>query len=91
MQKKSATLNATDWHRADVVAALKKVGWSVRSLSVAHGLHPDTLAAALTKPYPKGERIIADALGLMPEQIWPCRYARRRFRPALVLPKAVNA
>ena len=35
--------NTADWHRADVVAALKKAGWSVRALSVASGLGPDTL------------------------------------------------
>ena len=30
--------NTADWHRADVVAALKKAGWSVRALSIASGL-----------------------------------------------------
>ena len=55
--------NTADWHRADVVAALKKVGWSVRALSIASGLGPNTLKNALSQPYPKAERIIADALG----------------------------
>lgn len=79
--------NTADWHRADVVAALKKAGWSVRALSMAHGLSPNTLKGALTSPYPKAEKIIADALGLAPEEIWPQRYAARNFQP--VLRKAV--
>lgn len=56
---------------------------------MAHGLSPNTLKGALTSPYPKAERIIADALGLTPEEIWPQRYAARNHKP--VLPKAVNA
>lgn len=78
IQKKEA-----DWHRADVVAALKKVGWSVSALSQAHGLSRGTLPVALDRPYLKGERIIADALGMMPERIWPSRYAARNFQPVL--------
>lgn len=75
--------NTADWHRADVVAALKKMGWTVRSLSVANGLSPNTLKTALAVPYPKCERIIADALGMQPEEIWPQRYAKRNFKPQL--------
>ena len=81
--------NTADWHRADVVAALKKAGWSVRALSVANGLSPNTLKSALSMHYPKAERIIADALGMKPEDIWPQRYAARNFRPTLR--KVVNA
>lgn len=32
-----------DWHRADIVAALKKRGKSVRKFSVEAGLSPNTL------------------------------------------------
>lgn len=63
-----------DWHRADVVAALRKKGLSVRRLSVEAGLSPNTLKSALQFKYPRGERIIADALGLTPKEIWPSRY-----------------
>ncbi len=70
-----------DWHRADVVAELKKKGWSVRALSIAAGLSPNTLKGALQFPYPKGEQIIAAAIGVSPETIWPSRYAARNFKP----------
>ncbi len=74
---------ATDWHKADIIAELKKRGWSLRQLSFAHGLSQSTVRAALERPYPKCERIIADALGLTPADIWPEREAKRNFRPKL--------
>ncbi|EOZ4638883.1 helix-turn-helix domain-containing protein [Enterobacter cloacae] len=63
-----------DWHRIDIVAALHKRGVSIRQLSIQAGLKPDTLKNALARPYPKGERIIADAIGMDPDSIWPSRY-----------------
>lgn len=75
--------NSADWHRADIVAALKKKGWSIAALSRAAGLKSNTLKTALEMPYLKGEKIIARAIGVPPEQIWPTRYDRRNFRPIL--------
>lgn len=63
-----------DWHRIDIVAALHKCGVTMRCLSVSAGLKPDTLKNALARSYPKGERIIADALNVEPSSIWPSRY-----------------
>lgn len=83
MQKNTANHLPKDWHRADVVAALKKLGWSVARLAQEHQLSRTTLYTALDRPYPKGERIIADALGLRPEEIWPEREAKRNFKPVL--------
>jgi Ner family transcriptional regulator len=74
-----------DWHRADVVAALHKNGWSLRSLSLQSGFGAGTLKTALDKPYLKAERIIAAAIGLAPEMIWPARYEKRNFTPVLTL------
>lgn len=94
MQKntaKNTSKNLQDWHRADVVAALKKSGWSLRELARQAGLGETTLYTALDRPYPRAECIIADALGMMPEDIWPQRYARRSFKPVLTLRKAANA
>ncbi|MBO2589360.1 MULTISPECIES: helix-turn-helix domain-containing protein [Shewanella] len=68
----------SDWHRADIVAALKKRGLSVRQLSRDAGLGENTLANALRSPWPKGERIIAKALDLQPDEIWPSRYRSLR-------------
>jgi Ner family transcriptional regulator len=78
---------AEDWHRADVVAALHKKGWSLRALSRANGLSDGTLKSALDAPYLKAETIIAAALGMSPEEIWPRRYVKRNFTPVLSLSK----
>jgi Ner family transcriptional regulator len=74
---------AEDWHRADVVAALHKKGWSLRALSRANGLSDGTLKSALDAPYLKAEAIIAAAIGVEPDAIWPKRYAKRNFTPVL--------
>lgn len=67
-----------DWHRADIKAALEKAGWSLRKLSKAHGYAaPTTLTIPLARPWPKGERIIADAIGIDPAKIWPSRYPNK--------------
>ena len=67
-----------DWHKADIKAALEKAGWSLRRLAISHGYHPSMLIQALRRPYLNAERLIADALGLKPEAIWPSRYDQRR-------------
>lgn len=64
-----------DWHRADIVAALHKSGTSLRKLAKLHKYaSPTTLGQALNRPWPKGEKIIADAIGVHPSEIWPSRY-----------------
>lgn len=64
-----------DWHPADVVAALRKAQWSLQQLALVNGYKSRTaIAHALHRPYPKAERIIAAALGIEPQAIWPTRY-----------------
>ncbi|EAS1759915.1 transcriptional regulator [Salmonella enterica] len=63
-----------DWHPADIVAALRKRGTSMAALSRDAGLSSSTLGNALYRHWPKGEKLIAEALGVTPEQIWPSRY-----------------
>jgi Ner family transcriptional regulator len=77
-----------DWHPADIVAALRKAGWSLRRLSVHHGYRPGQLASATFGPWPKGERLIAAAIGVAPEVIWPSRWAVRAEREARLSPRA---
>ncbi len=66
-----------DWERVDIVYALKKKGTTLAELSRQAGLNSRTLNNALDRRYPKGERIIAEAIGVNPEIIWPSRYANR--------------
>ena len=50
-----------DWHSADIIAALKKQGASLSAVSRKSGLASSTLANALNRHWPKGERLIAGA------------------------------
>lgn len=72
-----------DWHRADILAELRKAGWSLRSLADEAGISHNTLKSALDKSYPKMERLIANAIGIAPEVIWAGRFAKRNRRPVL--------
>lgn len=63
-----------DWHKADIIAALHKRGTSIARLSREAGLASSTLANALARPWPKGEWMIANAIGIHPSAIWPTRY-----------------
>lgn len=73
----------SDWHPADIVAALRKAGVSMRGLSRKHGYaHETAISTALHRRWPKAERIIADAIGTRPEVIWPSRYQSSKPRRA---------
>ncbi|MDX5629606.1 MULTISPECIES: helix-turn-helix transcriptional regulator [unclassified Brenneria] len=63
-----------DWHPADIIAGLRKRGTTLAAISREAGLASSTLANALTRHWPKGERLIAEALNKRPEDIWPSRY-----------------
>lgn len=63
-----------DWHTADIIASLRKRKTSLAAVSRQAGLSSSTLANALTRPWPKGEWLISQAIGVAPEVIWPSRY-----------------
>lgn len=71
-----------DWHSAVIIARLRIAGWSLRGLAVHHGYVSGQLSAAISRPWPKGEGLIAAAIGVAPEIIWPSRYAQRAERQA---------
>lgn len=64
----------TDRHPADVIAAVRKKGSSLRRLSIAAGLHPGSLRVALAQPWFTAQQLIADFLEEPPQSIWPSRY-----------------
>ncbi|EMV6505077.1 helix-turn-helix domain-containing protein [Escherichia coli] len=59
-----------DWSSADIKAALEKRDTNLSRLSRENNLQPRTLGNALRVPYPKGEKIIARAIGVEPQVIW---------------------
>lgn len=65
----------TDWHPADIKAALDKAGWTLRALAAHHGIRASsTLSHTFERSYPLNEKRIADAIGVPPQVIWPSRY-----------------
>lgn len=58
-----------DWHQADIIAAIKKTGTTMSAVSRHAGLSSTTLSNALTRRWPKGERLIAEAIGVKAEII----------------------
>ncbi|MCB5189918.1 EAL domain-containing protein [Methylobacillus arboreus] len=63
-----------DWHRADIIAAVRKTQTNLQQLSRRYGLSRTTLSNALYSPCPRYERLIAEHLGVTPQTIWPSRY-----------------
>ena len=65
-----------DWHPADIIAALKKTGTNLSALSAQNGYSRNGLRNALYRHYPKAERMIAEAIGVSPAEIWGSRYTK---------------
>lgn len=63
-----------DWHTADIKGALEKRGLSLAEVSRRAGYHPTAAGRALRTSWPELERVIASALGVAPQEIWPSRY-----------------
>ena len=71
MPKKTAP---KDWHKADIIAAVRKTGTSLRAMSRKLDLAHTALGNALHGPCPKYERLIAEHLNTAPQKIRPSRY-----------------
>ncbi len=66
--------NETDWSWIDIKHALEKKGLTFAQVERDAGLGASTLSNARYRPYPNAQRIIAKALGVKPQVIWPSRY-----------------
>lgn len=63
-----------DWHRADIGAALRKKGTTLAALARENGYASNSLQNSLSRKWPKGDLIIAEAIGVSLCEIWPSRY-----------------
>jgi len=83
------------WDRPAIIAALSRKGWSLRRLSLANGYSAKS-GLVLREPWRRAEEIIAAAIGVPAEEIWPDRYrsraafARRRRTHKLLKPAGLN-
>lgn len=59
-------------HPADVIAALRKQGTSLRKIAIQNDY--SHIQRVLTSPWLAAEQLVAKALGTSPEKIWPSRY-----------------
>lgn len=69
----------SDWHPETIKAEVHKRGLSFRTLSVQAGYKKDSLKSVLRTPCRPYQQIIADALGVSPETIWPSRYKTNSY------------
>lgn len=67
-----------DWHPADVKAALEKRGISLRALAREYGY--SHIQRVLTSQWWAAEQIVARAIGMPAQEIWPSRYTAPRTR-----------
>jgi Ner family transcriptional regulator len=61
-----------DMHPADVIAALRKRGTSLRKIAIENGY--SHIQRVLTSPWLAAEQLVAKALDTRPEELWPSRY-----------------
>lgn len=64
----------TNWHAEDVKARVRKGYGTLEALADKRGVAGAVLRACLRRPVPRGNRIIAAALGKEVHEIWPDWY-----------------
>lgn len=64
--------------RAWIKYQLELLGCSFASIARENSITRMTVQSVLRRPYPKMERLIANKLGLQPEDLWPERYPLER-------------
>ena len=71
-----------NWHRADVLARVRKGGTTLAGLARRAGLSRQSLSWALIKPHPRANEAIAGFLGEPVGKLWPEWFdAEGRRRP----------
>ncbi|MBF1995314.1 helix-turn-helix domain-containing protein [Serratia symbiotica] len=68
-----------DWHPEIIKAEIHKRGLSFRTLSLNAGYSRDSLKSVLRTPCKPYQQVVADALGIAPEVIWPSRYRTESY------------
>jgi len=77
--------------RAWIKFQLELRGTNLSKLADDAGLSRNAVRHALHRVYPRGERIIARAIGLEPKAIWPDRYDEHGLSKRGQLHEAVSA
>ncbi|WP_316978007.1 helix-turn-helix domain-containing protein [Shumkonia mesophila] len=67
-------------HAEDVKAMVRKTGVTLAELARRHDLSDSTTRAALYRPQPSGNRVIANYLGKSLNELWPLWFDERGDR-----------
>ncbi len=73
---------AQKWDRHSIRAELNRRGYTLTGLALDHGLYESACRQALDGRSLAGAQVIAKALGLTVQELWPDRYLRRRAHTA---------
>jgi Ner family transcriptional regulator len=63
--------NKNGWHRADIIAAVRRKGSNLSRLAEEIGLSRKSMSWALGKRHPRANLAIAAFIGVDPHEIWP--------------------
>jgi Ner family transcriptional regulator len=71
-----------DWSKAKIRYAVHERGLTFKGIALKNGYRSvDAISQCLHRPYPKPQRLLAEAIGEQPENIWPSRY-QGKYSPA---------
>lgn len=73
-------MNTVNWTRTTILFKLRERGVNAASLASENGLSRSTFYSGMERPYPRVQRIIADALEERIQDIWPQFYDPRGHR-----------
>lgn len=65
---------AKDWTAARIKERLRQRGFTLTDVNARCGYAPNTIYNVFRSPAPLAERVIADIIGVTPQDIWPSRY-----------------
>jgi Ner family transcriptional regulator len=68
-----------DMHPEDIKSELHKRGLSLAELGRRNGYSAGSLKSVLRTPSKPQQQIVAEALGISPEVIWPSRYKTESY------------
>jgi len=63
-----------DWHPEQIKAAIRMRGTTLTALALSAGYRESAVIRTLRHCWPAVEQIIAQFLGVHPQDIWPSRY-----------------
>jgi Ner family transcriptional regulator len=55
---------------------LRLKGYTLKSFGQEHGVTAGSVGTVFGRPYPRMEKLLADALGIEPWSLWPSRYGK---------------